>query len=105
MLEATRGQHDHRQIAGAAQLLQHREPVPRRQREVEHDDVGPRCRDRGERLLRVRGLDRLERHARVLERALDQRADVGLVVDDQDLHALSARRHTTKVEPPPGVSS
>ena len=58
-----------------------------------------------ERLLGVAGLDRVHRHARVLERAAHERTDIGLVVDDQYFHAASAGSRTTNVDPPPGVSS
>ncbi len=105
MLEPARGQHDHGQVAGAAELLEDREPVARGQREVEHHDVGLRGSDRGERFLGIGRLDRFERHARVLKRASHERSDVGLVIDDEDLHALSAGMRTTNVDPPPGVSS
>src|SRR5207245_11319709 len=57
------------------------------------------------RFVRVRGLEGRHVLGGVCERVPDERADVGLVVDDEDLHGIATGRRATKVDPPPGVSS
>src|SRR6266508_1108084 len=105
LLEAARRQHDHRQVALRADLLEDGEAIVARHREIEHDQVRLSAADDAKRLLPIGRLDRLEILARILERAAHERTDVGLVVDDEDFQSAFAGTVMTNVAPPPGVSS
>jgi signal transduction histidine kinase len=58
-----------------------------------------------QRLLAVAGFEEQGVRRRELERRTDERADVGLVVDDEDLHSIPIGTESTNVAPPPGASS
>ena len=76
------GEEQHRRAAAVgAQPPAHLEAVEVGEHHVEHDQVGPHRRDRVERLATVRGGVDLE--ADVPQRGVEHRAEVLLVVDEQ----------------------
>ena len=72
--------------AVAAQALHHLEAVDVRHRDVEHDEIGCRRRDLGQRLAPVGG--GLDVEADEPQPDRDEIGDVVLVVDDQDPQTL-----------------
>jgi len=55
-----------------------------RQHDVEHDDVVPRHRRGGQRL--VAGARRVHRHAQLLQAAVEAGGQLGVVLDQQEPH-------------------
>jgi hypothetical protein len=80
---AARREHEHGDAALGAQLAAKREPVDARHHEVEHDEVHGALLDRAHELAPVREHGRAK--AVLLEVLRDERADLGVVVDDQDV--------------------
>jgi hypothetical protein len=90
-LVVARGEEEDRQVALRAQPAADFEAVHPRHVDVEHDEIGPVALDRLERRLAVAGLAGL--HPRLAEREGEQLADMGVVVDEEDL--VAHRVHVT----------
>ena len=85
-------------------LLEQCEAVTTRHGKVQDDEVGAFRVDHRECLVAIRGLERRQVLARERQRAANERTDVWLVVNDEDLQVASGR-DVTNAAPPPGFSS
>src|SRR2546428_923032 len=104
LFEPARGEHDDREVGLLPHLLEQRETITTRHGEVKDDEVGAFRIDHRQRLVAIRRLERRQVLARERQRAANERADIRLVVDDEDLHVASGR-DVTNAAPPPGFSS
>ena len=82
-LVAERGQHDDGHIRCRAQLAANFEPALARQHEIQHDEIEAAMHERAPSLLSVG--DRRCREAVLLEKIAQQRADLAVVVYDEDV--------------------
>ena len=88
LLEVAAGEQDDPDLAASGrthELARQRDAVDAGQADVEHDDVGPRARDRLDRLFGARGL--LDPLLDELERRPQQLPQRRVVVDDENLQA------------------
>jgi len=88
-VSSPRGEHDHRGIGVGAQLAAQAQAVLTRQHQIEHDQIDLAARKRRPHRLAVGDQTRL---VAVLAQVLaEQAADLGVVVDDQDMVRLVHR--------------